>query len=134
MTEFTPGPWEYGLNPKWQPEYGPSRELVIRPKGEFPHGLWIADCGLSVDPEHVANARLIATAPDLLAALEAIVTTSEFHAQQGVADYVRRHGHELTFRLASDAIAKARPQATSPYLNRPLRSLEQAVRDSEGKS
>ncbi len=31
-------------------------------------------------------------------------------------------------------IAKACPQAGSAYLNRPLRSLEQAVRDAEGKS
>ncbi len=116
----TPGPWEFDLNPKWQSENGMSCELVVRPQGEFPHGLWIADCGLSVDPEHVANARLIASAPDLLAALE-----------------------EATLRLTSlgqdilqqqAAITKARgPQASSPYLNKPLRTVEQAVRDSERK-
>lgn len=68
MTEHSPGPWEVSINPDWQPhhKWAVSREITIRPTGEHPHGLWIADCGLSVNDENMANARLIAAAPDLL--------------------------------------------------------------------
>ncbi len=71
----TPGPWEVSINPKWTPhdEWAISREITIRPVGEHPHGLWVADCGLSVDPEHMANARLIAAAPETAAERDRLV-------------------------------------------------------------
>ena len=62
----TPGPWRAGPNPAG--EF--SNEIVVRPVGDFPHGRWIADCGALDDPERIANARLIACAPDMLAALK----------------------------------------------------------------
>ena len=58
----TRGPWEAGENPKGV--Y--TNEVVVRPRGEFPHGIWVADCGPSSDKEVWANARLIAAAPDLV--------------------------------------------------------------------
>ena len=61
ITDWTPGPWECGVNPQGYF----SNEVVIRPKGQFPHGLWIADCGPRADKERNANACLIAAAPDL---------------------------------------------------------------------
>lgn len=67
--QHTSGPWAAGLNPKGF--Y--TNEVVIRPAGEFPHGLWIADCGNSVDPEPMANALLMAASPELLEALEDFV-------------------------------------------------------------
>jgi hypothetical protein len=60
VTNWTPGPWEYGVNSQGYF----SNEVVIRPKGQFPHGLWIADCGSRADKERNANACLIAAAPD----------------------------------------------------------------------
>lgn len=68
MAQHTPGPWEAGPNPKGIC----SNEYVVRPAGEFPHGRWVADCGMG-DEESVANARLIAAAPEMLAALKEIV-------------------------------------------------------------
>jgi hypothetical protein len=66
--KHTPGPWEAGVNIK--AEEHASNELVVRPKGEFPHGAWIADCGRSNDKEQRANACLIAAAPEILSALK----------------------------------------------------------------
>jgi hypothetical protein len=68
MSEHTAGPWAWGVNPKGN--Y--TNELVVRPAGEFPQGLWIADVGSSGDPEREANACLIAAAPELLEACEAV--------------------------------------------------------------
>jgi len=64
--KHTPGPWEFGINPRG----GYSNGVVVRPAGEFPHGLWIADCGCEYDEERQANARLMASSPELLAACE----------------------------------------------------------------
>lgn len=69
MSKYAFGLWQYGINPKGVH----SNELVVRPAGEFPHGTWIADCGVKTDPKAVANARLISAAPDMLYALEEIV-------------------------------------------------------------
>lgn len=66
--KHTPGPWESGLNPKG----GYSNGVVVRPAGEFPHGLWIADCGCDADDERIANAKLIAAAPEMLLALKTV--------------------------------------------------------------
>ena len=57
MTQHTPGPWFNDHN------------MEIRA------GEWHSICGMRWpfdDPEHIANAALIAAAPDMLAALQAI--------------------------------------------------------------
>ena len=71
---------------------------------------------LTISPaviEHEAQERIRDAAPDLLAALENML------------------GPNPQYHKARAAIDKARPQATSSYLNRPKRTFEQAVRDSE---
>jgi len=69
--EYTLGPWESGRNPTGTS----SNEIVVRPAGQFPHGEWIADCGSATDKRAVANARLIAAAPELLDALTQAVAS-----------------------------------------------------------
>ncbi len=97
--KHTPGPWEFGPN---HSSTGLAGQLVVRPAGEFPHGEWVADVGSMYDDHREANARLIAAAPDLLAALIAITTT-------------RCDGIDITpindaWDMATAAIAKATGQ------------------------
>lgn len=40
----------------------------------------------------------------LRVALKTIQIASEFHSQEGLADYVMRYAHESTFRLATQAL------------------------------
>jgi hypothetical protein len=82
MRKFTPGPWEAGSNPKG---IG-SNDWVVRPRGEFPHGEWIADVGYgSTDPERRANARLIAAAPEMCDALLAFLEIGDCKASRDMA-------------------------------------------------
>ena len=69
MSGHTKTPWDHGLNPTgWH-----SNEITIRPAGEFPHGLWVADVGAAHDTEAQANAAFVVRAvnahDDLVAAL-----------------------------------------------------------------
>lgn len=91
MSKHTPGPWEVGqqrrfeeLTPRW----------IIRPEGEFPHGLWIADGGWIGHEETEANARLIAAAPDLLAALKEAVEVAPLGTTK-VAKWMGRAGNAI---------------------------------------
>ena len=91
-TTHTPGPWHLGMQP------GP---IVYGPNGEQ-----VADLrkGMLHRDEDVANIRLIAAAPDLLAALEA------FNAWRN------EHGYgspelEAVVCQSLNAIAKARGEA-----------------------
>lgn len=61
LNQFTPGPWRLGLQP------GP---IIYGPLGEQIAGLRGSSLGYE---ETVANARLIAAAPDLLLALERLI-------------------------------------------------------------
>ena len=85
-----PGPWEHGPNPTWNPERGPSGGLVVRPAGEFPHGEWIADCGLPSEPTRQANAALIAAAPADLAYLLWHLARAEEDIEELVRRLARR--------------------------------------------
>ena len=82
MSKHTPGPWE-----KAEPF------ATVRAPGRP----CIADCGSRSDLDAQANARLIAAAPDLLAALEYIMawTPNDWNA-------------ETARDMARAAIAKAR--------------------------
>ncbi|PWC57820.1 hypothetical protein TSH7_25070 [Azospirillum sp. TSH7] len=91
MLKHTSGPWEAGHNDKG----GYSNSMVVRPKGEFPHGLWIADCGCG-DDESRANARLIAAAPDLLKVLQEI--WADDNNRQWLAS---KHGAAIRAALSS---------------------------------
>ncbi|KKM23553.1 hypothetical protein LCGC14_1614050 [marine sediment metagenome] len=120
MTKFSPGPWSLGSDGK------------VRDNQQY----WVHCPVASPQGMHAqANARLIAAAPDLLAALEDVRQSCLFSDDDGTIGVTPDpHISDRLFDKICDAIAKARPQATSSYLNRTLRTFEQAVRDSEGKS
>jgi len=64
QTKHTPGPWHIGVR-----TFHAGRD-VYGPKGE---PVAVADDAITATPEAEANARLIAAATDLLAALQAIM-------------------------------------------------------------
>lgn len=64
QTKHTPGPWHIGVR-----TYHAGRD-VYGPKGE---PVAVADQDITLPEESAANARLIAAAPELLAALVALV-------------------------------------------------------------
>ncbi len=83
MTQHTPGPWY-----SWLPNGCDSGCRTIRTeKGRTQggyRGTEIASTfGLADDDEDAANARLLAAAPDLLAALEQLCDACDQHAQDG---------------------------------------------------
>jgi hypothetical protein len=110
-TNFTPGPWESGTIQRHEDIYGDGKPIpvwsdcVVRPEGQFPHGLWVADCGMSTDPERIANAHLIAAAPDLYAALAECFRF--LHETLGYDD----DDDNDPLALAKKALAKARGEA-----------------------
>ena len=71
MIKFTPGPWHVGMKP------GP---MVYGPQGEQIVGINV----LLDQPEVIANARLIAAAPELLEALKQFV--DYYESMQGHKD------------------------------------------------
>jgi hypothetical protein len=74
VSEYAKGPWESGSNPTGTF----TNEIVVRPRGEFPHGEWIADCGSRHDAERVANARLMAAAPEMANLLLSVLRSGVF--------------------------------------------------------
>jgi hypothetical protein len=92
MTEHTPGPWKS------------KNTVVFNPQGDTPEGHWqLAACQ---GPNGTANARLIAAAPDLLAALEGLLNEVEKAGNANADDY----GWPTVVPQARAAIAKARNQ------------------------
>ena len=92
MTKYTPGPWTAdSLNCVWR-------------GGPDINGVLVANCNNSKMPtaahpeQATANARLIAAAPDLLAALQELVAEED-------GDF---HNSTEGFNMARAAIAKAR--------------------------
>jgi hypothetical protein len=89
--EYTPGPWHTGSDEDGDIVYGPDCELVASAAGDG-------------DAEaEVANARLIAAAPELLWACETALRALEF---QGNGP--RPHVSEAEWDEIAAAIAKAR--------------------------
>jgi hypothetical protein len=77
MTEFTSGPWEletYSGDPRYAEHYVKSGDHMICIVSAANHGEW-RDSDDEGESEFVANARLIASAPCLLAALLAITNS-----------------------------------------------------------
>lgn len=91
--EHTPGPWtRHGLG-------------ISKDAGEY--GYAVALCDSPVPPgEAEANARLIAAAPDLLTALEALMPMLEAHQAQDKS--LTTYGHEI-INAGRAAVAKAQP-------------------------
>lgn len=82
----TPGPWHVGMRP------GP----MIYAKD----GGWVARCDLSLMSDQAANARLIAAAPDLLAACEAMLDYEDM-------DYTPSHKDRMFMRDRAITAARA---------------------------
>lgn len=82
MSNHTPGPWE----PRYESPGSPWAAIVSparRRETDAEHRV----CELRVaDPEHTANARLIAAAPELLAALQACHRQLADWVDQGSTD------------------------------------------------
>ena len=103
MSRHTPGPWreDYRSNHRYRIVGGEKEDSICE------IALWITDY-----EEQSANARLIAAAPELLAALKKvkrILNSPEFRA---VEDYARVHGvqyrgNEFTQPDMDNAIRKA---------------------------
>lgn len=102
MTDHTPGPWHYGDNP-----YGPKVSYVHSDE-------WLIAQVMNHKGERAtdhANGHLLAAAPDLLAACEAIAEWSD--EQWCNHDCSCAHGvpsYHLNYQLHS-AIGKARGEA-----------------------
>lgn len=99
MIKYTPGPW-YALKDN---ESSPAGHLV---RSE-PSKIEVARASnIYMDrSERLANARLIAAAPELLEALEALSEAFEYSSKMG------RTGFGIVFKQADAAIAKARGRA-----------------------
>lgn len=85
-TKHTPGPWAIGKNHDAE-----SEDFIIR-QGDDPDSPAIASAfvdhiGLT-EEESMANARLIAAAPELLAALERLVSACEKGDPETIAENV----------------------------------------------
>lgn len=97
MSAHTPGPWIYVRRDEWS-------HSVATQHGELPDGspnYWtVASINKNREPEHEANARLIAAAPDLLEVLR------EFEADAWDGCPLRRADDRLC-QKARAAIAKA---------------------------
>lgn len=91
-TKHTPGPWAVIAD-------GPTR--VVATDTSRPWRIAVVDSPSDADPDVDANARLIAAAPELLAALEEVTSTC---LDAGF------HGSDLARSRA--AIAKAKGKAT----------------------
>jgi hypothetical protein len=100
-SEFTPGPWKYvgafngpnfAIMPESSDKYGDRVALV-----EFPHSGFSEGASPTVATH---NARLIASAPDLLSALEIIKNESENYSSDTSRAYI--------LSVATKAINKAR--------------------------
>jgi hypothetical protein len=86
-TQHTPGPWRMHMS------YDRRQYVVTGPEGEPFRGHVIA--GPTTCPNWQGNARLIAAAPDLLAALEALVSF-----QRGIEDWPEVRQAEAAIRKA----------------------------------
>ena len=94
MTDYTPGPWHYATTK------GPWSLVAFA--GDDP----IA--GVAASDNQEANARLIAAAPDMLAALRYVY---EYYAPMTIFDdETGDSGHDEAMGIVRAAIAKARGQ------------------------
>ena len=112
MTEFTPGPWEvvdgdsYNGYPHDPSEY----EYRVIPVSTEPRpnniiaSFWDAEWGY----EALGNAALIASAPDLLAACEAINKAEERVVRENLDSVDKLDEYHAAVEMVIAAIAKAR--------------------------
>ena len=121
MNQHTPGPWAADKNWLGPDTYGDGNSIPV-----FPHGGGVAICdvvtvtgeGLSrpdVQAKGEANARLIASAPELLSALHGLAVWTDdnpcFCHVHGESERARYSGHDSYCDAARAAIAKAEGRA-----------------------
>lgn len=109
--KHTAGPWRLVIDDTGGPQSGwplvivaadDEDKSVVRPGGQWPYE-W--DASMS-QREAVANARLIAAAPDLLEALVLILPLAKGYQPEGQTDTARRTCNSWV-EAAEQAIAKA---------------------------
>lgn len=107
-TKHTPGPWKFddhlGCRPIKGGKSGSHRQAQYKEVA--------CTVGLHDDDEDRANARLIAAAPELLKALEALVWVADSMDSAPIAASVRL---ETAYEEAKAAIAKARGETVHTY-------------------
>lgn len=98
MSKHTPGPWEFKPIPADYAFRAPDNDdaMILSPNGVCPGTVW------SYGEEGVANARLIAAAPELYAALKAL------YENLGETDEEGLIGHSPLMDAAYKALEKAR--------------------------
>jgi hypothetical protein len=87
MSAHTPGPWKTGHSDPWSVEhdrYGNLAWIGIKAKRKVVAIAMTA--GRHENPEYQANARLIAAAPDLLAALQGLLSACDRFAERWAYD------------------------------------------------
>ena len=103
MSTHTRGPWRAALDPDWQRREDEHRVEVAC----IPHGCWDAidvfgpkaahhDCDSPA--QHIANARLIASAPEMYEALQQIAFADRDELNDGAS---------LVWQMVAAALAKA---------------------------
>lgn len=113
--KHTPGPWKtYGLaiyteakRKHWVSPRDPKQSLIANARDNWLDDPENIDDNPPFMAEAEANARLIACAPELLEALEAVLFSAEAMKEErdGINGY---SGEPESFRVARAAIAKAR--------------------------
>lgn len=107
MTKHTPGPWRIGKTSGWSgTEVKAIASVAWCAKASSYSSSWGESQEISAD-EALANAHLIAAAPDLLAACEACMTLLVRYENKSIAPEV---GTGAAINAAHAAIAKARGQ------------------------
>jgi hypothetical protein len=108
MTQHTPGPWKYGPdNRKIMRVFSGSREIV---RALSTHGNRRLNC-----VERAANARLIAAAPELLAALRPLAHMGDASIRSVLLAALRPHERE-SFIAATEYARAAVEKATGEQL------------------
>lgn len=73
----TPGPWRAAIGDDWRPRYGENRDFVCVEHAVYDAIDVYALAASQSAEEHFGNARLIAAAPDLLAACQALMAIDD---------------------------------------------------------
>jgi hypothetical protein len=102
---FTPGPWEIGE------QYLGCRDIFAPMPGDEPNVEICSTSGLPEEEDDIANARLIAAAPDLLAAAECALADLEGIMPIYELSGDRKHPAWKTMNELRVAIAAARKEA-----------------------
>lgn len=103
--KYTPGPWEANIRTV-QPEMGGNHEINATVRLSGGRMVHLGSGRVRTNPELSANAYLIAAAPELLEALQAIVSQVSKH-QSSFFDFVNDPATFDAFERARAAIAKA---------------------------